>query len=180
MPDLHPISYIHTAPTTSLFFAPESPLALPVMSLTFDTVRLLFAFCGPDSLPGDAPCSQASYFSLPRWSMGPSGLAPWGGGGEGLLREGVASCHAHLPANPIWPYSVSSLTWHPSQASSFAFLSSPILGGARGTPQVGPRDLPLGGPGSWKLSLILPRLPADKHGGVPPSCAPQVPHTLQR
>lgn len=121
------------------FFAPESPLALPVMSLTFDTVWLLFAFCGPDSLPGDAPCSQASYFSLPRWSMGPSGLAPWGGGGEGLLREGVASCHAHLPANPVWPYSVSSLTWHPSQASSFAFLSSPILGGGHGAlPRLAP------------------------------------------
>lgn len=117
--------YSHGAHNQS-FFAPESPLALPVMSLTFDTVRLLFAFCGPDSLRGDAPCSQASYFSLPRWSMGPSGLAPCGGGGEGLLRKGVASCHAHLPANPVWSYSVSSLTWHPSQASSFAFLSSPV------------------------------------------------------
>lgn len=153
LPDLHPISYIHTAPTTSLFFAPESPLALPVMSLTFDTVRLLFAFCGPDSLPGDAPCSQASYFSLPRWSMGPSGLAPSGGGGEGLLREGVASCHAHLPANPVWPYSVSPLTWHPSQASSFAFLSSPILeGGDMGHSSGWPQ-----GPSSrwpWKLEAV--------------------------
>lgn len=117
---------ISTRRPQPVFFAPESPLALPVMSLTFDTFWLLFAFCGPDSLPGDAPCSQASYFSLPRWSMGPSGLAPWGGGGEGLLREGVASCHAHLLANPVWSYSVSSLTWHPSQASSFAFLSSPV------------------------------------------------------
>lgn len=106
------------------------------------------------------------------WQPGSPGGGEGEGGGErgGLPREGVASCHAHLPANPVWPYSVSSLTWHPCPASSFVVQSSLAWGHFPCPPPPPPRGPFSSGPRSW-YSLTLSRCPADKQGREGASCS---------